>query len=141
MREYQAMKILADFRDKTGLIDLDAYLNSRGYFAHLSAPRDFFYDNDAADYCFIIYVFPDSTLRASVKGLDERHYREFRAKTRRLKVRLKYWPRELVDQAVQNFWDSDADYSLAESDAMHDVFRLPVGAVLHIVELVENHQS
>ena len=142
MNEYQVMKLLADYRQPDGVIDFNRYLGDRGYQSNLSTCRDFCYDNDAADYCFLLYQYRNPSLCASVKGLDEKSYHEYRMRSRCLKLRLGFWPQELVDDAWAKFWENMEQVELPKSEDMQfDVFRFPVGAVIHVVNLVESHSA
>ena len=139
MQEAQALRILQDYRGDDGVIDLNAFLESRGFTAFLSYARNFFYDNEQADFGMIIYISQGAPLTACVKGSDDFKYRSLRSRSRYHKVVLKFWPRELVDLEWAD-WDQIGKYCTVQN-AQLGVFKIPVSALCRTVELANLHSS
>lgn len=139
MQEAQALRILQDYRRNDGVIDLNAFLESKGFTAFLGSARNFFYDNDLADFGMMIYVSQGAPLTACVKGSDDFKYRSLRSRSRYHKVIMKFWPRELVDLEFAD-WDQIGKYCTDEN-AQLDVFKIPVSALCRAVELAIQHSS
>ena len=115
------LRELEQFRmtDGSGVIDLDRFLQTRGYHSFCSAHHDFMYDCERDDYCFTLYCWDRQGQHyASVNDSKVMYYQEFRSKAKFQQVRLAFWTREERDAQWLSIWEA------LENNVPYQTYRL-----------------
>lgn len=139
MKKSAAEKILADFRNPNGDIDLNGYLESRGFRSFVSTARGFNYDNDATDTQIVLNIVDEPNCSSAISTNHSLSYAVFRAKTDCRAVLLKYWPDQLAREELSDI--DNYGKSCTEENAVVGLFCMPIMAICHMVELAEEYGS
>ena len=139
------LRELEQFRmtDGSGVIDLDRFLQTRGYHSFCSAHHDFMYDCERDDYCFTLYCWDRQGQHyASVNDSKVMYYQEFRSKAKFQQVRLAFWTREERDVQWLSIWEAlENNVPIPDlSPCQYDVFIVPDTALAEILRRI-NYQS